>query len=48
MAPAPIKSANVKWFDPISLKFGFTGLADEDAISIVREGLQNLGPIRVA
>ena len=36
MAPAPIKSANVKWFEPISLKFGFTGLADADAISIVR------------
>jgi hypothetical protein len=36
MAPAPIKSGNVKWFPTISLKFGFAGLAEEDAISIVR------------
>lgn len=33
---ASIKSSNVKWFDPIYLKFGFTGLDEEDAIGIIR------------
>jgi len=34
--PSPISSQNVVWHDSIKLRFGFTGLDEEDATRIVR------------
>lgn len=38
--PAPITSENITWHEPIVLQFGFTGLKEIDAISVVRREIQ--------
>ena len=38
--PAPITSQNVEWHDPIILEFGFTGLEEIDAVSVVRREIR--------
>jgi len=35
-----ITSHNIVWHDPVVLQFGFTGLMEEDAISVVRRAIK--------
>lgn len=39
--PVPITLQNITWHDPIVLQFGFTGLAEVDAIAVVRREIRD-------
>ena len=39
--PVPITLQNITWHDPIVLQFGFIGLAEVDAIAVVRREIRD-------
>ena len=42
--PAEIKRSEIRWVDPVQIKFGFTGLASDYAVPIIREMLKDQWP----
>ena len=42
--PAPIKKSEIKWSDPIRVKFGFSGLTPNYAVPIIRKLMHDQWP----
>lgn len=44
MPPALIKSSEIRWCDPVKVRFGFTGLTPDYAVPIIRQILDDQWP----